>query len=370
MTGNDKVGKAVPGKVTLGQQMTGQHTTGQHWAGKVATSKVTTVKGAAGQYLAGKHPTGTILGLDSGGTKTLAALADRSGTVVDLTFGAGLDPTADPAWPERLAAIVTPLGPVDAAVLGLPFHGEMAALSARQTQVAQDLLGAAAVVLNDVAVAFEGAFGGSDGVLILAGTGSMAWAQGPNGTTRSGGWGAAFGDEGSAHWIGREALALVSMDLDGRQPCAAFGHGLLQALGIGPDDLIGWAYGQTNPRETIASVARHVAALAATDPDAQALMRRAAAHLTALGQATARSCGAVAPLRWSYAGGVFSDPVLRQTVAAQLGSEPVRPGLPPVGGALLLAARTAGWTVDAKFTQRLNASLTSKIPLQPQEVTQ
>lgn len=359
MTGNDRVG----------QHTTGQHTTGQHWAGKVATGKVTTVKGATGQYLAGKHPTGTILGLDSGGTKTLAALADRSGTVVDLTFGAGLDPTADPAWPERLAAIVTPLGPVDAAVLGLPFHGEMAALSARQTQVAQDLLGAAAVVLNDVAVAFEGAFGGSDGVLILAGTGSMAWAQGPNGTTRCGGWGAAFGDEGSAYWIGREALALVSMDLDGRQPAAAFGHALLKALGIGPDDLIGWAYGQTNPRERVASVARHVAALAATDPDAKALMRRAAAHLTALGQAAARSCGAVAPLRWSYAGGVFSDPVLRQTVAAQIGSEPVRPGLPPVGGALLLAARTAGWTVDAKFTQRLNASLTSKIPLQPQEVT-
>ena len=306
--------------------------------------------------------TGRVLGLDSGGTKTVAAVVDRSGTVVTLVNGAGLDPTAGDGWEQRLADLITPLGQVDAAVLGLPFHGEMPAVSARQTTVATDLLGAKTHVMNDVAVAFEGALAGEDGVLILAGTGSMAWARGPNGSTRSSGWGDAFGDEGSAYWIGREALALVSMHLDNRKSCKAFAEDLLAALGISPVDLITWAYSD-NPRAKIASVARHVSALA--NPDAQALMQDAAAHLTALGKAAARTSGTSSPLRWSYAGGVFNDLKLRQAVTKQMGAEPMAPRLPPVGGAVLAAARNAGWTIDTQFIQRLNASLTP----QPSEVT-
>ena len=313
---------------------------------------------------------GRVLGLDSGGTKTVAAVADRSGAMLALAYGAGLDPTASDGWEQRLADLVTPFDSTDAAVLGLPFHGEMPEVSARQAAVAMALLGPGAVVLNDVAVAFEGALAGTEGVLILAGTGSMAWARGANGSTRSGGWGDAFGDEGSAYWIGREALGLVSMHVDGRKSCAGFADGLLRALGLGPDALISWAYGQTNPRAQIAAVARHVAALAAAqDPDAQALMTRAAAHLAALGQTAARTSGAANPLRWSYAGGVFADLHLRQTVAIQMGSDPVPPRLPPVGGAILVAARTAGWTVNAGFIDQLQISLASQMSIQPQEVT-
>lgn len=301
---------------------------------------------------------GKVLGLDSGGTKTVAAVADRSGTIVAWAKCAGLDPTAGDGWEQLLAGLVTPLGRVDAAVLGLPFHGEMPAVSARQTAVAIALLGPETAVMNDVAVAFEGALAGEDGVLILAGTGSMAWARGPKGSTRSGGWGNAFGDEGSAYWIGREALALVSMHLDGRKSCQAFADDMLAALGIGPDDLIGWAY-SANSRAKIASVARHVSALA--NPDAQALMQHAAAHLTVLGKAVARTSGASAPLRWSYAGGVFNDLLLRQSVSAQMGSAPVPPRLSPVGGAILAAARHANWPIDIEFIQRLSASLTAQL---------
>ena len=313
---------------------------------------------------------GRVLGLDSGGTKTVAAVADRSGQVLALTTGSGLDPTAHPGWEMRLADLLAPLCAVDAATLGLPFHGEMPAVSAHQTAVAQALLGPKAQVLNDVAVAFDGALAGEDGVLILAGTGSMAWARGPLGTTRSGGWGDAFGDEGSAYWIGREALALVSMHLDGRTVCDAFANGLLTRLGLKPDALITWAYDQTAPRAAIAAVARHVSALsAANNPDAHALMTRAAAHLSALAQAAARSSGAPNPLRWSFAGGVFNDPYLRRTVTSHIGSTPIPPRLPPVGGAILTAARQLGWTTDAAFIHRLNASLTEQMHPQPSEVT-
>jgi glucosamine kinase len=168
-----------------------------------------------------------VLGLDSGGTKTLAVVADRSGRVVAAANGEGLDPTAHDQWQARLAAMIAPFGPVVAATLGLPFHGEIAEISAQQQAVAKSLVGEQAQVVNDVAVAFEGALAGQDGILILAGTGSMAWARGRHGTVRVGGWGDAFGDEGSAYWIGREALGLVSQHLDGRADSPAFADGIL-----------------------------------------------------------------------------------------------------------------------------------------------
>ena len=90
-----------------------------------------------------------ILGLDGGGTKTLAALARRDGTVIALVRGEGLDPIAAPDWRERLRALVDRLGhePRDlvAAVLGLPFHGETLEHSAEQERAAADLLPAGAV---------------------------------------------------------------------------------------------------------------------------------------------------------------------------------------------------------------------------------
>lgn len=307
-----------------------------------------------------------ILGLDGGGTKTIAAVVDDKGEVVAFVSGKGLDPTSDKGWERSLADMIAPFGSLDAATLGLPFHSEIPEISARQIAVASALIGPQARVINDVAVAFEGALAGQDGVLVLAGTGSMAWARGAKGTCRVGGWGNAFGDEGSAYWIGREALAQVSRHLDGRQPAAAFAQGILTSLGIAGDALMDWVYRQNSSRAAIASVARHVSALAAQgDADAQALMDVAAVHLSLLGSTAARICGAALPLRWSFAGGVFSDARLRRAVTAELGTQPVPPRLPPVGGAVLSAAKAAGWTVDETFIEKLARSLSSESAREP-----
>lgn len=317
--------------------------------------------------------TNRVLGLDSGGTKTIAVVADPSGQVVTMAFCEGLDPTAGGGWEAALATLIAPLGNVAAATLGLPFHGEIKDISARQIAIARALLGPRAQVLNDVAVAFEGALGGQDGALILAGTGSMAWARGVLGTCRIGGWGDAFGDEGSAYWIGREALGLVSKHLDGRRPAADFATGILAALGIAGDELICWTYGLAQQRSGIAAIAVQVSALAAGgDTQALALMNLAAVHLSALGQAAVQASGSNQPLKWSFAGGVFNDTQLRKSVTARMGSDPIAPHLPPVGGAVLSAAKAAGWPVDAGFVQRLNQSLAehmSKISDTPNEVT-
>jgi len=161
-----------------------------------------------------------VLGLDSGGTKTMLDLADRNGVVQTVRRGPTLDPFADRGWPDDLASMLRDYAVwwprIVGGALGLSCHGEVEAVSARQIKVTADLLPVPHLVLNDVRVAFDGALAGRAGVLLLSGTGSMAWAGDGNRDLRVGGWGEAFGDEGSAHWIGREALSEATRALDGR----------------------------------------------------------------------------------------------------------------------------------------------------------
>jgi len=63
-------------------------------------------------------------------------------------------------------------------------------------------------VVGDMVIALEAAFGSGMGVIVIAGTGSIAYGRNGQGqTARAGGWGFAISDEGSGHWIGRTAVA-------------------------------------------------------------------------------------------------------------------------------------------------------------------
>jgi glucosamine kinase len=289
--------------------------------------------------------TALVLGIDGGGTKTEAAVVDAEGRVVWRDRTGGLDPTAGPEWDIVLEELANMAGPVAQAALGLPYHGEIAEISRRQHRVSTQLFGSSVLVANDVALAFEGALAGAEGVLVLAGTGSMAWARGPLGTHRVGGWGDIFGDEGSAYWIGRAALARISRELDGRDPESGFARAMLAEMGIAPEGLSTWAYAEA-PRATRAQ---------AGDAVAGALMQAAGEELGLLGQTAVRQCGTAD--RWSYAGGVMADPTVLATVTAAMGCPPVPPILPPVGGAVLAAAKAAGWATGSTFLHRLKQEL-------------
>jgi glucosamine kinase len=63
-------------------------------------------------------------------------------------------------------------------------------------------------VVGDMVIALEAAFGSGPGVIVIAGTGSIAYGRNSEGqAARAGGWGFAISDEGSGHWIGRTAVA-------------------------------------------------------------------------------------------------------------------------------------------------------------------
>ena len=73
-------------------------------------------------------------------------------------------------------------------------------------------------VVGDNVIALEAAFGSGPGVIVIAGTGSIAYGRSRDGqTARAGGWGFAISDEGSGHWIGRAAVAAALRAWDENQ---------------------------------------------------------------------------------------------------------------------------------------------------------
>lgn len=302
-----------------------------------------------------------VLGLDGGGSKTALAYLSAQGDLVGPFYAPGINPFDRPGWEGTLRAFLAAHpapGPLEHATLGLPGYGESSDLTARQDEVCRSLLAASQTRMNDVQAAFLGAFPDGVGALLLAGTGSMAWASDGERHVRAGGWGEGFGDEGSAYWIGRAALGRASQAMDGRHPDTDFPALLLSEL-LGGEvtqaRLLDWHHAQTHLRSAVAALARTVDALAQTgQPTALTLLDGAASELARHVHAV-RAQLHLPALPWSHAGSVLTSRHLQAALRRDLG-EPEPPALPPLGGALHHAAQHAGW---ATSLERLNAALSS-----------
>ena len=173
-----------------------------------------------------------VVGVDGGGTGSRCQVSDDSGTLLgEAHGGAGAmrpgeaDRAADAIVDVvRDGLIAADRGDEMPKVLcvGAAGVGRDAerlelweALSARE--IAEDV-----VIITDAEAGFDDAFGEGAGILLIAGTGSIAHGRGPTGiVARCGGWGPVCGDEGSGAWIGRRTLSAVTASSDGREPPTA-----------------------------------------------------------------------------------------------------------------------------------------------------
>jgi N-acetylglucosamine kinase-like BadF-type ATPase len=198
-----------------------------------------------------------VVGMDGGGTKTRALVADDRGETIAEVVGAAS--AVRPQEIERSAGVIAGVvrDAMEAAdksdvrprvvcvgVAGVGREPERQALLDMLIahEVAEDV-----VVMTDLEIALEDAFGDGPGVLLIAGTGSSAVARGPTGATaRCGGWGPVIGDEGGGAWIGRRALSVVSAATDGREPETALTGAILTATEVQETSgLIRWAAAAT-----------------------------------------------------------------------------------------------------------------------------
>ncbi len=264
----------------------------------------------------GVAPT-VLLGVDAGGSHTSAALARPDLTVLARADGPGvpLRPGAAAATAAAVAEVATraarqagiPL-PADRAVVGAAGAGR--ALERRELRDAIAAHGLARIleVVADGEIALAAAFGTEPGILINAGTGSIAYARDRSGRLRrAGGHGWQLGDEGGGYWIGRRALSTAAKARDRMGEAAGLLARLLATLGLREfDELVRWAATATPAQ--VATLATPVLA-AAKDGDAAArrITAEAAVELVELVQVVEPMFSPDDPLVVATAGGLLKE---------------------------------------------------------------
>lgn len=306
-----------------------------------------------------------VLGLDGGGTKTVALVANEKGRVL----GRGESGPANYHTVGLAAASAAVSGAVSAAIADAGLVGQ--ALSAaffaiagvdrptdRQVMasvIARTGLQCPVQLDHDAVAALAGATGGVPGVVIIAGTGSIAFGEDANGNrARSGGYGPLLGDEGSGYDIGRKALIAALRAEDRRSPATVLTDRIKQRFMLERmTDLINLVYGNPAPlqRPEIAGLAPMVVE-AAKDGDAIAreILRVAGRELglSAASVLQRLEWEPGAPVLVAGSGGVFQAgnilalPMQQVIHSVCPTAQIVQPKHTPAYGAALLSLRSLG----------------------------
>jgi glucosamine kinase len=158
------------------------------------------------------------LGIDGGGTKTTCVVAadntvlgtaSSGGSNVTRLSAARVRESLHAAVRDACAAAKVDPSRVEVACVGLSGAGRVEVRDA-VTRMMREVLSGRVEVVSDLETTLEAAFGSGPGVIVIAGTGSIACGRDARGqTARAGGWGLAISDEGSGQWVGRTAVSAV-----------------------------------------------------------------------------------------------------------------------------------------------------------------
>jgi len=235
---------------------------------------------------------GTVIGLDIGGTKTRGVRFQDDEPVRDETSGSA---NVQNVSREQAAANLAELfGKIGGGRIDQVYAGAGGIDTQEDAQALADLIaphapGARITVVHDSRLLLA-AGGAGIGVAVIAGTGSAAWGKNDAGEeARAGGWGYLLGDEGSGYWLGREAVrhSLRRMN-QGLEP-DRLSRALLDSCGVDePGKLIALFHSPDTGRRYWAQQARLVVEAAdAGDEASQAMVVQAGRDLADLaGQAT------------------------------------------------------------------------------------
>lgn len=291
------------------------------------------------------------IGIDGGGTKTKFALYDENGvSFAETVLGTChiLQVSKEDIISNLKEGVQCLLDQYPKATshlkigIGLAGYGQNPVLRKEIEDICdQAFLNIPYTLTNDVETALNGALNGQAGIMVIAGTGSIALAKHDNQEIRCGGWGYSLGDEGSAYWIARKLLAVFCKQSDGRLPKTYLYDALKQYLEIKEDhELI--PYMNTvihNERDKIAKMAV-VVYQAARHQDSYAIKiyEEAALEIAMLLNTLAKTFDE--PVTASYIGGVFkADDYILEPLKYYLDSKItlIPPLYPPEYGAYLLA---------------------------------
>ena len=313
-----------------------------------------------------------VLGVDGGGTWTRCVVMNLKGEVVStgragpsnpITMGVE-DAVANILEAVDLAKQGAGVSEFKASVLGLAGIARSYLRDEIKSRLPENY--SETVLVSDARSALAGATGCKPGVVVIAGTGSIAYGMNNAGAeARAGGWGWRLGDEGSGYTIGNNAVIAALRAYDGSGPTTILLELILDKLGLSDaDDIIDWAYSKDRqPRHFAEFVPLVKKAEREGDRVAAEIMFDAGAELGRVTQAVIKRLNLRGGFPVACCGGVFLQPnrynvAFEKTVRQVAGSCAfIEPLFSPTVGSGLLALESVGVVVDDAVLSRVDESL-------------
>jgi len=288
-------------------------------------------------------------GIDAGQSGTVAVVGNESGEVLGRGEAGAADEIAQGPDSTRLRDALATAYNNAAADAKLPKDARCARIVAGISGYEGRVYGRAPELpcdelrlMHDAVIAHAGAFEGGPGVVVIAGTGSVAYGKNAAGeSVTAGGWGYLFGDEGSAFWLARRAIEDAIRDEDAGKHSAIAPELLEYFNQHSLHALVRSFYAGEITRTDLARFARAIIERADTDASAMRYVQQAAQSLADLAvHAMARIELREGPL--AFLGGMTKAAAMKDAIAqAFAGAAPdaalVDPRSDAAHGALLLA---------------------------------
>lgn len=222
-----------------------------------------------------------VIGIDAGGTKIQGLVLDLEKNILFQSLSGHGNPTV--SFEEaltNLSSVIqqcldhTSSEEVSHIVIGMA-GAESGNLAHRIKTELQRMTSLPIILLNDATLAYFSLIGNQNGVMTIAGTGSICYGRNGKQEGTTGGWGHLLGDEGSAYHIAIEACKQISMEMDSGKPLSPLSRDILNEIGASDGKgLKGFIY--SSAKGEIAKLAKVVHKQAEDGNDAAILLLKIA----------------------------------------------------------------------------------------------
>ena len=175
-----------------------------------------------------KQKSSYIIGVDGGGTKTIAALANLKGEIILKNKGGPSNPrnigiektvlsiaeTIHPLLKKKMKIVSTAIALPAIEEEYQEKKEEILNYLRKQKRISKIFQGKVAI-FSDQLTAFRAGTKAKEGIVLISGTGCVAHGWKGNREAKASGWGY-FSDEGSAFWVGQRVMQAILKDLDKR----------------------------------------------------------------------------------------------------------------------------------------------------------
>lgn len=180
-----------------------------------------------------------VIGIDAGGTKIQGLVLDLEKNILFQSLSGHGNPTV--SFEEALTNLSSVIqqcldhtSPEEVSHIVIGMAGaESGNLAHRIKTELQRMTSLPIILLNDATLAYFSLLGNQNGVMTIAGTGSICYGRNGKQEGTTGGWGHLLGDEGSAYHIAIEACKQISMEMDSGSPLSPLSLDILNEIGAG-----------------------------------------------------------------------------------------------------------------------------------------